>query len=159
MSNPDLLQSALACRRVLEIVVEVLGKRVKLWDKEGALRVTSKSFVAAKLWLWSKQGGQTPSGIELSMEFLDLEGLGSCIQFLILAAPHQFATIRLDLNLQFSHPITVQRSLLKHFFSLVHNCAPRKVYLSRRCHYRLPLILACDAGVHFPSLPSVLQEI
>ncbi|PBK93739.1 hypothetical protein ARMGADRAFT_1030308 [Armillaria gallica] len=129
MSNPDLLQSALACRRVLEIVMEVLGKRVKLWDKEGALQVTSKSFVAAKLWLWSKQGGQTPSGVELSMEFLDLEGLGCCIQFLILAAPRQFATIRLDLNLQFSHPITVQRTLLEHFFSLVHNCAPRKVYL------------------------------
>ncbi|KAK0485334.1 hypothetical protein EDD18DRAFT_1361249 [Armillaria luteobubalina] len=129
MSNRNLLQSASACRQVLEIVMKILAKRLELWDEQGSCRVTSESFSVAKLWLCSQQGCQTPSGIELSLNFFDLEGLRCCIQFLTLAAPRQFATIGLNLDLSLSHLMTVEQPLLECFFSLVHNCAPQKVYL------------------------------
>ncbi|KAK0493656.1 hypothetical protein EDD18DRAFT_1356638 [Armillaria luteobubalina] len=129
MSNCDLLQSTSACRQVLEIVVKILAKRLELWDEQGSCRVTSESFSAVKLWLCSQQGRQTPSGIKLSLNFFDLEGLRCCIQFLTLAAPHQFVTIGLNLDLSLSHPMTVEWPLLECFFSLVHDCAPQKVYL------------------------------
>ncbi|KAK0489867.1 hypothetical protein EDD18DRAFT_1109992 [Armillaria luteobubalina] len=112
MLNRDLLQSTSACRQMLEIVVKILAKRLELWDEQGSCR-----------------GRQTPSGIELSLNFFDLEGLKCCIQFLTLAAPHQFATIGLNLDLSLSHPMMVEQPLLECFFSLVHNCTPQKVYL------------------------------
>ncbi|KAK0473635.1 hypothetical protein IW261DRAFT_1423545 [Armillaria novae-zelandiae] len=95
MLNRDLLQSASACRQVLEIVAKILAKRLELWDEQGTFQVTSESFSAAKLWLWSRQGCQTPPGVELNLEELVLARSSRLLEQWNFLANHHPALITL----------------------------------------------------------------
>ncbi|KAK0473631.1 hypothetical protein IW261DRAFT_1423541 [Armillaria novae-zelandiae] len=113
MLNRDLLQSASACRQVLEIVAKILAKRLELWDEQGTFQVTSESFSAAKLWLWSRQGCQTPPGVELNLEELVLARSSRLLEqwnFLANVCLKNLTKLRLSTTI----PAHVVRALLQH---------------------------------------------